>query len=428
LWRRADTVGALTRVGAKAIITSKRAGGFAHAQFATRVAAEVFSIRYVCGFGDDLPDGVVSLDDLFATVEPDPIPPLERNSNAAAHIAVISFEVGDTGPVPVARRHLELLAGGLGILMECQLVEDATILSSLAPASFAGLCLTLVPWLLTGGTLALHQPFDLDVFLSQRDQHCCATLILPGPVALRLGGAGLFADDRPTTIVSPWYCPEQFADSANWPERDAVLVDVPIFGEAGFVAARRGADGRPIPLPLGRIAVPPLSDGALTVAELGVTETATLALRGPIVPRHAFPPGIEHSDQAYFAIGGDGWVDTGYPCRADAAAKTIAVTGPPLGVVTIGGYRLAMGGLLETIRRIDPMATLTAKPDPLLGHRLVGAASDCNAMAAALNDLGVMPLVGAAFVSQGEQVLREAMAADQQPTTEPTMEAAAAVA
>ena len=51
LWRRADAVTALARVGAKALITCRRVGDFEHCQFATRVAAEVFSIRYVCGFG-----------------------------------------------------------------------------------------------------------------------------------------------------------------------------------------------------------------------------------------------------------------------------------------------------------------------------------------------------------------------------------------
>jgi hypothetical protein len=412
LWRRADTVAALVRVGAKAIITCERAGDFSHSQFATRVAAEVFSIRYVCGFGGNVPDGVVGFDDLFAAAALDPIPPLERKSNAAAHIAVISFEVGENGPVPVARRHLELLAGGLGILLECRLLEDAAILSTLAPASFAGLCLTLVPWLLTGGTLVLHHPFDVEIFLRQRREDRCGTLILPAPVALRIAGARPFADDAPTTIVAPWHAPEQLADSADWPERDAVLVDVPIFGEAGLVATRRGANGRPVPLPLGRIAAPYKAAGALTVAELGMTKTATVALRGPMVPRHAFPPGIERSDQPHFAIGSDGWVDTGYPCRVDATAKTVTVTGPPSGIVTIGGYRLPLPDLLAKIRRIDGAATLTAVPDPLVGQRLLGNTADCTAMTTALNALGVNPLVATAFISQGERVLREAMSAD----------------
>ena len=42
------------------------------------VASELFSIRYVCGFGQNLPDGVVPFDDLFTVEKPDPLPPLDR--------------------------------------------------------------------------------------------------------------------------------------------------------------------------------------------------------------------------------------------------------------------------------------------------------------------------------------------------------------
>ena len=136
LWRRADTVAALTRVGAKALITCGHVGSVNHCQLAMRVAADVFSIRYVCGFGADLPDGVVPFDDLFTAEKLDPVPALnrERASNPAAHLAAITFDVGEAGIVPVARSHLQLLAGGLGVLLESRLVQDATMLSTLAPA------------------------------------------------------------------------------------------------------------------------------------------------------------------------------------------------------------------------------------------------------------------------------------------------------
>ena len=256
LWRRADMVTALARVGAKALIACRRCGGFEHCQLATHVAAEVFSIRYVGGFGAPLPDGVVSFDDLFTAAKLDAVPPLDRDRDAAAHLAVTTFEVGEDGPVPVARRHLELLAGGLCALLESRMEQDASVLSAVAPSSFAGICLTLVPWLLSGGTLSLHHPFDAEVFARQRRDERAATLILPAAVAFRLAETGLFAREGPTTVLAAWYAPERLAAAAEWPARDAVLVDVPIFGEAGFVAARRGVGGRPVPIPLGAVAAP----------------------------------------------------------------------------------------------------------------------------------------------------------------------------
>ena len=59
LWRQADASAALARVDAKAFISCGHVGKSEPCQFALRIAAEVFSIRYVCGFGGNLPDGAV---------------------------------------------------------------------------------------------------------------------------------------------------------------------------------------------------------------------------------------------------------------------------------------------------------------------------------------------------------------------------------
>jgi hypothetical protein len=353
----------------------------------------------------------VPLDDLFTAAKLDPIPPLGRDGEAAMHLALVSFEIGEDGPVPAARRHLELLAGGLCVLLESGIEQDSNILSTIAPTSFAGICLTMVPWLLTGGTLVLHHPFDADILARQRRDERCPTLILPGAVAFGLAETGLFAREGSTTLLAAWHAPERLASSANWRERDAALVDVPIFGEAGFVAARRGAGGRPAPISCGPVMAPRDGDDAVMVAELGETETNTVSLRGPMVPRHAFPPGIERSDQPHFAIRRGGLVDSGYGCRVDAVSKTLTVTASPAGVVTVGGYRFALCGLLETIGGIDSGASLAVLPDPWLGQRLVGKAADGAAMQTALNAIGVNPLVALAFAGHGEQEFGEAMAA-----------------
>src|SRR6188508_752951 len=65
LWRESEIVAALSGVGAKALVMTRRIGGADHALLAQRVAAGLFSIRHVCAFGDHLPDGVVALDEAF---------------------------------------------------------------------------------------------------------------------------------------------------------------------------------------------------------------------------------------------------------------------------------------------------------------------------------------------------------------------------
>ena len=43
------------------------------------------------------------------------------------------------------------------------------------------------------------------------------------------------------------------------------------------------------------------------------------------------------------------------------------VTGPPAGIVGVGGYRFPLHDLQEMVGRIDGAATLAALPDPIVG-------------------------------------------------------------
>jgi hypothetical protein len=372
-----------------------------------RVAAEVFSIRYVCGFCHDLPDGVVSFDDLFLPETADPVRSLDgaRQGNPAAHVAAITFDIGAGGIVPVARNHLELLAGGLGVLLESRLAQDDTVLSTLAPGSFAGLCQTLLPWLLCGGTLLLHHPFDLPALIQQwSDNGPCGALMLPAPVAFRLAEAGVFSENTPACVVASWRSPEWLSASPLW-QADTGFVDVSIFGEVGLVAARRGQSGQPVALPLGPLTAPRDSRNGFPVAELSATVRGVLGLRGPMVPHHNFPPGAERAGLPHLAIGADGVVDTGYVCQSDGEAKTIAVRAPPSGIATVGGCRLPLRDLQDGVGRIDAAASLVVVPDALLGQRLAGKAADSNTMQAALGAVGVNPLVVSAFRDSDEPAL-----------------------
>jgi hypothetical protein len=401
LWRRADTIAALARLGGKALITCGHVGAFHHCQFALRVAVEVFSIRYVCGFGMNLPDGVVAFDDLFSAATLDPAAPLDRDrqDNSAAHVAAISFDIGEHGVVAVARTHFELLAGGLEVLLESAVAQDTNILSTFAPASFAGMCLTLLPWLLSGGALVLHHPFDADLLNQQWREERCGALIVPAAIAFRLADAGAFTHAPPASIIAPWRAPELLATSPVWSEQQISFVDVAIFGETGLLAARRAADGGPAPIPLGLVGAPRAGPDvdAVMVAETVLTDAGTLALRGPMVPHHTFPPGVERSGLPHFQIGRGGLVDTGYACRVDSGGKTISVTAAPSGIVSVGGYRFPLHDLQDVIGRVDAGALLTALPDPLVGQRLIGTAADRDTVQAALNTVGINPLVVAAF-------------------------------
>ena len=254
LWREQEMVAALSRIGAKAIVTSSHVGLAAQSEIAMQVAAELFPIRHICGFGRDLPDGVVPLDDVFNPAPTEFYQPSVRPGPAAAHVAAITFDVTGDGLVPVARSQSELIAGGLAVFREAGIAENATILSTIPAASFAGIALTLMPWLLAGGTLALHHGFDPAVFAEQSRAHEPCSVVLPGPALALLADAGLLGGHI-KNILALWHAPEQLAAAVPW-QRDAALVDIASFDETGLLPARRGPDGLPAPSPHGAFVAP----------------------------------------------------------------------------------------------------------------------------------------------------------------------------
>lgn len=254
LWREQEMVAALSRIGAKAIVTSSHVGLAAQSEIAMQVAAELFPIRHICGFGRDLPDGVVPLDDVFNPAPTEFYQPSVRPGPPAAHVAAITFDVTGDGFVPVARSQSELIAGGLAVFREAGIAENATILSTIPAVSFAGIALTLMPWLLAGGTLALHHGFDPAVFAEQSRAHEPCSVVLPGPALTLLADAGLLGGHI-KNILALWRAPEQLASAVPW-QRDAALVDIASFDETGLLPARRGPDGLPAPIPHGAFVAP----------------------------------------------------------------------------------------------------------------------------------------------------------------------------
>jgi acyl-coenzyme A synthetase/AMP-(fatty) acid ligase len=396
LWRQADVTEALIRIGAKMIMTVSRVDDFDHIDLAMRVAVELFPIRYIGGFGSDIVDGVVPFDDLLAAEKCEP-PMLEREGNPAAHVAVVTFDVTPDGLVAVARSHKELIAGGLAALLEANIKQDAAILGCCAVSSFAGMALTVLPWVLTGGTLSLHHAFDPDAFATQCREDRCDTVVVPGPLVPRLVEAGLLANAELRNVLAVWRAPERLPISPAWTESNATLVDVMVFGETALLGSRRKAGGNPTSPPAGEILAPCGSDRTVLVAEIARTETGTVAIRGPMVPRHPFPPGAENFDGPQFRADAGGFVDTGYSCRLDRDTGTYLVTGPPPGIITVGGYRFVLSELENLVRRADDGAAVTALPDALVGHRLAGIADDAGNTRAALVALGANPLLADAF-------------------------------
>jgi hypothetical protein len=391
LWRQAELTVALNRSGARAIVTFGKIDGVDHADLAMNAAVEAFSIRHVCGFGKALPEGMASLDhvlDSAATGAPVTTRAVTQDGRKAA---IISFDVTLDGFRAVPRTHLNLIAGGLALFLESDVPRGATLMSAFAPSSFAGLTSSLLIWLLSGGTLALHHPFDGDVLAKQINDAGCDTLIAPAQLALRLTETEL-----PTLrkVIGLWRAPEQVASSTPWTHPQATLTDVYLFGEAGLFAACRTADGAPVAIQPGPHGAPRDVEGSSIAGEILLTPRGTLALRGPMVAAAAY---------ASDAAAGDpprDYVDTDYAARLDRLTGAICITAPPAGIMAVGGYRFLSQDLQEWAKRLGQGAQLTALPDRMSGYRLAGRGQDNARAREALAELGLNPLMVEAFRDQ----------------------------
>ena len=311
--------------------------------------------------------------------------------------AIISFDVTADGFRAVPRTHLNLTAGGLALSLESDVPQGSTLMSAFALSSFAGLTSSLVVWLLSGGTLSLHHPFDGDVFEQQINEHTCDTLIAPAQLALRLAEI-----DMPShlpglrNVIGLWRAPEQVASSPFWTAEQAVLTDVYLFGEAGLFSVRRTADGAPAPILPGPHGAPREVPGSSIAGEILLTSRGTLALRGPMVAPAAYAPSAPARDSLPAQPPRD-YVDTDYAARLDRSTGAICITAPPSGVMAVGGYRFLSQDLQQWARRLGQGALLTALPDRLSGHRLAGRAPDNARAREALAGLGLNPLMVEAF-------------------------------
>ena len=392
LWRQAELTVALNRTGARAIVTTGKIDGINHADLAMNAAAEAFSIRHVCGFGSDLPEGMVSLEVALEHQSSTTRAVVEDGRKAA----IISFDVTADGFRPIPRTHLHLIAGGLTLSLQSDLPQGSALMSAFAPTSFAGMTASLVLWLLTGGTLTLHHPFDSEVLEQQVKEQYCATLVVPAQMALRMADIDL-ASRLPSlrNVLALWRAPEQVSSSPIWTSEQVALTDVYLFGEAGMFGGRRTTDGAPAPILPGRQGSPQDAAAATIAGEVFLTPKGTLALRGAMVTPAAYTP--PPPSGSLVAQPPRDFVDTEYAARLDRSTGAICITSPPSGIMAVGGYRFLSGELQEWARRLGQGALLTALPDRLSGHRLAGRAHDNARARAALNALGLNPLMVEAF-------------------------------
>lgn len=376
LWRRADVAEALSQSGARAIVVAgfpPQDGGGHHV---LEAAAEVFSIRQVCGFGAHLADGISRLDLMDGgAVGAGHAIDAKDGAGHAGGAAILTFERMIDGWRMVPRSHAQVIAAGLAVFLEGSVAPGTRMLSSIEPFSLAGLGSAFVPWLLSGGTLTLAHAGDSEGVTDDLADGDSDVIVAPAPLALLIGREKAAKLGRLKQLIALWRAPEQLAGSADWTHPRAQFVDVMAFGEAGLLAATRTAAGRPALILPGLQSAPRFRPKATAIGEAAVSTRGTLLLRGPMVVSAPYAP------QTFGDAPRDipDHVDTGYRARVDARTGGIVVTAPPAGLMNVGGYRFFntdFDRLSKSLSEEFGEVQLAALPDRTNGHRLLGRAGD----------------------------------------------------
>lgn len=168
---------------ARAILTCVRIGKHRHASMFQQLSARHPSISRVFAWGLQVPEGVVSLDlALPAAQAPQRvIDYLAKTRVCANDVFTICWTSGtEATPKGVPRNHNEWLIVAPAIIEGAQLAPGCRLLNPFPLVNMAGLSTNFAAWLILGGTVVQHQPFNLQVFLRQiRDEAIEYTVAAP---------------------------------------------------------------------------------------------------------------------------------------------------------------------------------------------------------------------------------------------------------
>lgn len=161
---------------AKLGITTARVGAYACAE-AWQAHAHLFAgLEQIWSLGAPLPQGVMALTPALAAT------PAWDDERLLAHMAQAGVTAHDVVTVcwtsgtearakGVPRNHNEWLIAGQSVSDAGQLQAGAQLLIPFPFVNMAGVSVSLASWLIVGGTLHHHHPFDLEVFVAQLREH-----------------------------------------------------------------------------------------------------------------------------------------------------------------------------------------------------------------------------------------------------------------
>jgi len=195
----------LAQTSPRAFITVASFAGYDHAGLAARLAADAPDMRIVTDIGS-----------LAAAADPTTVAPYVTDHPIdAAEVLTICWTSGtESRPKGVPRDHNHWLLNARVVAEATGMVAGDVLLNPFPLVNIGSIGGLVLPWLLLGGRLVLHHPFDLAIFLGQIASEGVTYTIAPPAVLTALlnqpglitGGAiaSLRAIGSGSAPLSPW--------------------------------------------------------------------------------------------------------------------------------------------------------------------------------------------------------------------------------
>ncbi|MBX3503830.1 MAG: acyl--CoA ligase [Parvibaculum sp.] len=174
-WRAHELGDVLNFVGAKAAVTARSIRGHDHGAMFVELKAKCPALAHVFISGETAWPAA-------DTKRLDALP--QADANEAATICWTSGT--EARPKGVPRSHNHWMIAGVACADAAQLQPGDAVLNPFPLVNMAAIGGCFMPWLLTGGTLVQHHPFDLPVFLRQLVGEKIAYTVAPPAVLTML--------------------------------------------------------------------------------------------------------------------------------------------------------------------------------------------------------------------------------------------------
>jgi acyl-CoA synthetase (AMP-forming)/AMP-acid ligase II len=183
----------LSATGASLAITTTRVGSHNLAQAWAELAPRLSdSLKQVWALGNGTVPGIHAMRPALDATDPWTAQALRDQMatiGITAHdVLTVCWTSGtEARPKGVPRNHNEWLIVGQSVIDAGQLQPGAQMVIPFPFVNMAGISTSLAAWLLVGGTLHHHHPFDLDVFIAQlRDEPTDYTVAAPAVLSMLL--------------------------------------------------------------------------------------------------------------------------------------------------------------------------------------------------------------------------------------------------